>query len=163
MIVSVIGGLVPLCCSFGTSVRVCLKTCFTLMLSCPIDCSLKFAFTIVDSCWPGLGSVLRLDVCPCLFCVVLHGDRQSLLGSARGCTGSACISPVWLERLKYSLSSHTGLMLPALAMLQRRRWLGEALGSSLASPARIGAESARPEDTKSARPEDTKRAKEEVV
>ena len=47
----------------------------------------------VDSCWPGLGSVLRVNVCPCLNTV-----SDNLLESARGCPGSTCISPVWLGR-----------------------------------------------------------------
>ena len=55
----------------------------------PIDCSLTLTSTNFSGCWPGLGSVLRRDVCPCLCCVVLHNDQHSLLGSARGCPGSA--------------------------------------------------------------------------
>ena len=36
-----------------------------------------------------------------LFCTVIE---HSVMGSARGCPGSTCISPVWLERCKPSLS-----------------------------------------------------------
>ena len=35
------------------TLRVCLRACFTITASCPIDCSLTLAFTIIDSCWPG--------------------------------------------------------------------------------------------------------------
>ena len=34
--------------------RVCLRTCITIVVSCPSDCSLTLAFTLTDSCWPGL-------------------------------------------------------------------------------------------------------------
>ena len=44
---------------------------YSSILSCiPIDCSL----TNVSSCWPGLGSLLRCDVTPCLNFVVIHSD-----------------------------------------------------------------------------------------
>ena len=40
--------------------------------------------------------------------------EHSVMVSARGCPGSTCISPVWLDRCKLSLSlslsTHTGLM-----------------------------------------------------
>ena len=75
-----------------------MRACFTVIVSSLIDCYLTLAVTMIVSCWPGLGSVLRLDVCPCLFCVVFHSDGHSLLGSARECPGSTCISPVWLEK-----------------------------------------------------------------
>ena len=60
--------------SLATSMRVCLKMRFTIIVSCPIDCCLTLASTIINSCQPGSGSVLELEVCPCLLCVVLHGD-----------------------------------------------------------------------------------------
>ena len=50
------------------------------ILSCiPIDCSLILTFTNISSCWPGLGSLLRRDVNPCLNSVVLHSDTDTLL------------------------------------------------------------------------------------
>ena len=76
------------------------------ILSCiPIDCSL----TNISSCWPGLGSLLRRNVNPCLKIVVLHSDWTLVMVSARGCPASTCISPVWLERCKISLSSLAGI------------------------------------------------------
>ena len=42
---------------------------FYCILSCiPIDCSLILTFTDNNSCWPGLGSLPRRDVNPCLNC-----------------------------------------------------------------------------------------------
>ena len=49
-------------------------------------------------------SLLRRDVCSCLCCDFLHKDLHSLMESARGCPGSTCISPVWLDRCKLFLS-----------------------------------------------------------
>ena len=49
--------------------------CYYCVLSCiPVDCSLILTFTKISSCWPGLGSLLRCGVNPCLCCVVLHND-----------------------------------------------------------------------------------------
>ena len=70
------------------------------ILSCiPIDCSL----TKISSYWPGLGS---LDVMSILFSTLLFYTviEHSVMVSARGCPGNTCISPVWLERCKLSLS-----------------------------------------------------------
>ena len=58
----------------------------------------------------GLGSLL--DVMPILVAILLFYTvtEHSVMVSARGCPGSTCVGPVWLERCKLSLSlslSHT--------------------------------------------------------
>ena len=57
---------------------------------------------------------------PLLHHVSLVDDRHSLMGCARGCPGSTCISPVWLERCIYISLSLSSLSYHSLS----RRCLG---------------------------------------
>ena len=52
-----------------------------------------------------------LDVMSILVSILLFYTvvDHSVMVSARGCPGSTCISPVWLERCKLSLSRSLGL------------------------------------------------------
>ena len=75
------------------------------ILSCTLlNCSLSLTFTSFSSCWPGLDrslDVMSILVSVALFYTVI---KHSVIIPARGCPGSPCISPVWLERCKLSLS-----------------------------------------------------------
>ena len=77
---------------------------YCILFGIPIDCSPTLTFTHFSSCWPG--SDRSLDVMSILVSVVLFYTMTNnyLMGSARGCPGSTCNSPVWLERCKLSLS-----------------------------------------------------------
>ena len=59
---------------------------------------------VFSSCWPGLDR--SLDVMSILVSVALFYtmSKHSILGSARGCPGSTCTSPVGLGRCKVSVS-----------------------------------------------------------
>ena len=57
--------------SLRTSVMVLTFTLTSLIAYFfPVDCSLSLAFTIIDSYWPGLCSVLRFVTYPYLFCSI---------------------------------------------------------------------------------------------
>ena len=77
---------------------------YYILFCTPIDCSLTITFNHFSSCWPGLDR--SLDVMSTRVSVALFYTmtKHSLMGSARGCPGSTCISPVWLDRCKLSLS-----------------------------------------------------------
>ena len=74
--------------------------CCSILYCIPIDCSL----TNISGCWPRL--VRSLDAMSILVSNLLFYTviEQSFMVSARACPGSTCISPVWLERCKLSLS-----------------------------------------------------------
>ena len=85
-----------LCIDAGMHVG--LRTCLTILVACPIVRSLTLAFTIVGSCWPGSGSVLRLDDFVLVYFALFYTTTDTSFGICQGYPGSSRISPVGLDR-----------------------------------------------------------------
>ena len=79
---------------------------------------------LFQQCWDV--HVASILVSILLFYTIIE---HSVMVSARGCPGSTCISPVWLERCKLSLSLSLSLLLPCLLFAS----VGQASARTIAS------------------------------